>query len=155
MSTGPSHLKEIFTHLAAIYDQLPFNRVLGLKLADLSGNGGEFRFDMRSELVGNTTFGILHGGVIASVLDVSGGFAATIAVLQRNPHLSLAEMNQQIARVGTIDLRIDYLRPGKGAHFIASSTIMRTGKRVAVTRMELTNQDARLIAVGTGTYILS
>jgi acyl-coenzyme A thioesterase PaaI-like protein len=31
---------------------------------------------------------------------------------------------------------------------------MRTGKKVAVTRMELHNDEDLLIAVGTGTYIV-
>jgi uncharacterized protein (TIGR00369 family) len=56
--------------------------------------------------------------------------------------------------VGTIDLRIDYLRPGRGRTFTATGRVMRAGKRVAVTRMELHNAEAVLIAVGTGTYMV-
>ena len=54
----------------------------------------------------------------------------------------------------TIDLRVDYLRPGKGAWFDASAEVIRTGKRVVVTRMEMLNDESTLIAVGTGTYIV-
>jgi len=59
-----------------------------------------------------------------------------------------------IARIGTIDMRVDYLRPGRGARFYSSGTVMRTGRKVAVTRMELKNSDDVLIAVGTGAYIV-
>jgi uncharacterized protein (TIGR00369 family) len=58
------------------------------------------------------------------------------------------------ANLGTIDLRVDYLRPGKGAWFDASAEVIRTGKRVVVTRMEMLNDESKLIAVGTGTYIV-
>ena len=61
---------------------------------------------------------------------------------------------RRIARFGTIDLRVDYLRPGKGTGFISSGSVMRTGRKVAVTRMELRNREDLLIAVGTGTYIV-
>jgi uncharacterized protein (TIGR00369 family) len=56
--------------------------------------------------------------------------------------------------LGTIDLRVDYLRPGLGESFDASGTVIRTGKRVVVTRMEMHDDRDRLIAVGTGTYII-
>ena len=57
-------------------------------------------------------------------------------------------------RISTIDMRVDYMRPGKGDHFFSTGTVMRTGRKVAVTRMELRNQDDLLIAVGTGAYIV-
>jgi acyl-coenzyme A thioesterase PaaI-like protein len=59
----------------------------------------------------------------------------------------------KIRKAGTIDLRVDYLRPGRGAYFRATSSLMRAGTRVAVTRMELRNDKDLLITVGTGTYI--
>jgi len=51
-------------------------------------------------------------------------------------------------------MRVDYLRPGKGNRFKSTGTVMRTGNRVAVTRMELSNEKNVLIAVGTGAYIV-
>ncbi len=64
------------------------------------------------------------------------------------------DIEKRITRTGTIDLRIDYMRPGRGKFFRANSTIMRAGNKVAVTRMELHNDEDVLIAVGTGTYIV-
>ena len=57
-------------------------------------------------------------------------------------------------RFGTVDLRVDYLRPGVGERFTASGTVMRSGRRIAVTRMEFHNDEGTLVAVGTGTYIV-
>jgi len=57
--------------------------------------------------------------------------------------------------LGTIDLRVDYLRQGVGERFTASAKVMRLGRRVASTRMELVNQEAKLIATGSATYIVS
>ncbi|HAV87176.1 MAG TPA: thioesterase family protein, partial [Pseudomonas sp.] len=57
------------------------------------------------------------------------------------------------ARLGTIDLRIDYLRPGRGQRFSATATLLRSGNKVAVVRSELHNEAGVLIAVGTGTYL--
>ena len=58
------------------------------------------------------------------------------------------------SRTGTIDLRVDYLRPGRGEWFAARGRIMRAGRKVAVARMEMNNNAEKLIAVGTGTYMI-
>ena len=137
-----------------IYDSLPFNRLLGLKVAFLEFDSAGFTFPMQEELVGNTVHGILHGGVISTVLDTTGGMMATASAIERIQNPINEEIVQRIARVGTIDLRVDYLRPGKGLQFQSTGSVMRTGRKVAVCRMELKNQDDLLIAVGTGTYIV-
>jgi len=109
---------------------------------------------MKNELIGNSVHGILHGGVISAVLDATGGMTATASAMERMQGLSNDEIVNRIARIGTIDMRMDYLRPGKGTQFHSAGTVMRTGRKVAVTRMELKNQENVLIAVGTGTYIV-
>ncbi len=137
-----------------VYENLPFNRLLGLKVAFLESDRAGFRFDMKDELIGNTVHGILHGGVISAVLDTTGGMTATASAIEKSQDLSKDDIIRRVARIGTIDLRVDYLRPGKGIQFQSTGSVMRTGRKVAVTRMELKNQDDLLIAVGTGTYIV-
>jgi len=61
---------------------------------------------------------------------------------------------ERLSRCGTIDLRVDYLRPGQGKEFIANASIIRSGNKVAVARMELHNEDGTHIAFGTGTYLV-
>ena len=137
-----------------IHENLPFNRFLGLKVDHLRTDGAGFSFSMKNELIGNFVLGILHGGVISAVLDATGGMVATASAVKRMQGLSSDEITHQITRMGTIDMRIDYLRPGRGKRFLSTGTIMRMGKKLAVTRMELRNQGNVLIAVGTGAYII-
>ena len=107
---------------------------------------------MRDELIGNYLRGSLHGGVISSSLDVVGGLIAFVALLDQNSLLSFDEGSEQFSKLGTVDLRVDYLRPGIGDLFVATGSKLRAGRRIAVTRMELHNDSDVLIAVGTGTY---
>lgn len=154
MTASPSDLEAVLTIVRDAYERLPFNKLLGLQVDHLEAQRAGFRFDKRDELVGNFVQGILHGGVISAVLDTTGGMMATVSALVRmlESGSSQEEMAASSSRYGTIDMRVDYLRPGRGEHFLSTATIMRTGKRVAVTRMELTNEDGILIAVGTGAY---
>ena len=135
-------------------ERLPFNRLLGLSVTSLNSDGGTMSFSMREDLIGNVFHRTLHGGVISSVLDAVGGLTASASLMVRAAGLSEEKVKAMFAQVGTIDLRVDYLRPGRGERFTASGRIMRSGRKVAVVRMEMHNEDAMLVAVGTGTYMV-
>jgi uncharacterized protein (TIGR00369 family) len=130
---------------------IPFNRVLGLKIDSLDPKTPRLRFDMRPELVGNPVRQILHGGVISATLDVVGGLAIALASLAKKAEETPA---RQFPNIGTIDLRIDYLRPGRGKFFVASGHVVRLGGRVAVAHMELVNDTGDQIATGSAAYIV-
>jgi len=57
--------------------------------------------------------------------------------------------------LGTIDLRIDYLRPAVGPRFTARAEVLRLGSRVAPVRMEFLDSESRLLSVGAAAYIVS
>ena len=84
---------------------------------------------MRPELVGNPVRQILHGGVISATLDVVGGLAIALASIAAKAEETPA---RHFPNIGTIDLRIDYLRPGRGKFFVATGRVARLGGRVAV-----------------------
>jgi len=154
MPEPPQKMDALLKVVHEVYENLPFNRLLGLRVANLKLDEAGFVFSMRNELIGNDVHGILHGGVISAVLDTTGGLTATASAIKRKQGLSRDEITDWIARIGTIDMRVDYLRPGRGSRFQSSGTVMRTGNKVAVTRMELWNEEKILIAVGTGAYIV-
>lgn len=136
-----------------MFERIPFNQALGIELDEISTSRVVMHLSMKPELVGNFVHGILHGGVIASLLDVAGGATAMLGVFERHRHLTEHERATRLARLGTIDLRIDYLRPGRGKRFSASAVPLRAGNKVAVVRSELHNEEGVLVAVGTGTYL--
>ncbi len=143
---------ELKVKLKNKFSELPFHRFMGLNVDCFDIENGRIRFDMRDELIGNRFFKILHGGVIATVLDTEGGFLLLLNGAWDSDDSSSDD--QRVSRGGTIDLRVDYLRPGKGKHFVASGAILRRGNKVAVVRTELRNDEDELIAVGTGTYLV-
>jgi uncharacterized protein (TIGR00369 family) len=121
----------------------------------LDTRGISFRFDMKPELVGHELYERLHGGVIASTLDALGGCALMHAIGEKHCDESTEQVMHRYARLGTIDLRIDYLRPGLGKHFIATAEVTRLGGRIGSTQMRLVNDAGKLIATGSGAYIIS
>lgn len=148
-------MDEMLRLLGNIYEnQMPFDRLLGIKIDRLTENEVRVRIDMRDELVGNFIRRILHGGVISSVLDLTGGLIASVELLKIMKDQDPQKIAERLARIGTIDLRVDYLRAGKGEFFLAAGTVLRQGNKVSVIRTELCNDKNLLIAAGTGTYLV-
>ena len=129
-----------------------FNDVLDFSLDSPTLEEGIVTFELRDKLIGNPIFRTLHGGVISSILDLTGGHTVHLQVFKEIRDKPFDKQIERISKIGTIDLRIDYLRPGRGKNFTAKGYILRMGKKVAVTRTELRNEESVLIAVGTGTY---
>ena len=144
--------KLIYDNIRNIYTVMPFNKHLGITVLDLTENSAKISINMADELIGNMAQGILHGGVTSSILDVVGGIAVTSAILNKLDSDDVNDMFKRIATLGTINMQVDFLKPGWGEVFIATSELVRLGNRVAVTRMEVRNQDDVLIAMATASY---
>ncbi|MBP6898336.1 MAG: thioesterase family protein [Pseudacidovorax sp.] len=143
------------TELTELMEQrISFNQLLGLKVQRLLPSL-ELRFDMRPELVGHFHYGRLHGGVISAVLDALGGGALLVGLAEKFAHESTDQVMHRFLKMGTIDLRVDFLRPGLGKHFIASAEITRLGGRVGSTQMRLHSDSGELIATAAAAYVVS
>ena len=110
---------------------------------------------MRKDLVGNFVQGRLHGGMIAASLDVAGALAVSVAVAEKHAHETAEQIGHRFNRLGTIDLRIDYLRPGMGQQFTATGKVIRLGGRIASVQMTLENETGEVIATGAAAYVVT
>ncbi len=147
---------EFVDRLRLIFEEkIPFNRVIGLRIDTLEAEGVTAHIDMRPELIGHYTHQRMHGGVISATLDAMGGLAVMAAIGGRHMEEPPEARLMRFAKLGTIDLRIDYLRPATGPRFHARAEVLRLGSRVASTRMEFFDAEQRLLSTGAGAYIVS
>lgn len=136
--------------------QICFNRVLGLEIVELLPTGAvTARLAMRDELIGHFSYQRLHGGVVSACLDALGGLAAMAALGGKFFHETPVQRLQRFMKLGTIDLRVDYLRQAIGASFTLRAQVLRLGSRVANTRMEFLGADGQLLSTGAAAYIVS
>jgi uncharacterized protein (TIGR00369 family) len=150
-----SDAEGLLRRIREIFSRIPFNQVLGLEIRTLNYEQPQVAFRMGDELIGNYVRGTLHGGVISTVIDVTGGLTAFLSLQRNASQDSVDEKLRQFELLGTIDLRVDFLRPGRGTEFVATGHNLRTGRRIAVSRVEVANETGELIAVGTGAYVIS
>ena len=142
-------LKDIFE------EKIVFNQLLGLKVVSLRPERVEARIDMKPDLVGHYAYNRIHGGVISAGLDAMGGLAVMAAIGARHMDESPEQRLHRFGKLGTIDLRVDYLRPGIGSHFTLRAEVLRLGSRVASTRMEFFGPDGVLMSAAAAAYIVS
>ncbi len=135
--------------------KIRFNAVLGLRVEKIDQLPVSIVFDMKPELIGHHLHGRMHGGVISSVLDVVGGLAVMVGISAHYQTESAEEIMQRFAHLATIDLRVDYLRPGIGDRFFAQANVLRLGRQIAVCRMELLSDTGALVATGNANYIVN
>ncbi|MDO9403642.1 MAG: thioesterase family protein [Polaromonas sp.] len=147
---------EFVRGLTEIFEEkIVFNHLLGLKITSLRAERVKARLVMRPDLVGHYAYNRLHGGVVSATLDSMAGLAVMVAIGARHMDESPLQRLHRFSKLGTIDLRVDYLRPAIGEYFELQAEVLRLGSRVASTRMEFFGADGKLLSTGAGAYIVS
>jgi len=155
-SRSATEQTKVESEIRALFEEkITFNQFLGFKVEKLNDSGVVITFPMQAQLIGHFLHGRLHGGVISSALDATGGLAVLWAIAQFQRSESATQIMQRFAHLGTVDLRVDYLRQGIGDNFIATAEVIKLGRRIASTRMQLHNTDGVLISSASATYIVS
>ena len=147
---------EFIEGLTRIFEvSIVFNQMLGLKITSITPGKVKARIAMRPELVGHYAYNRIHGGVISAGLDAMGGLAVMAAIGARHMDEAPSQRLHRFAKLGTIDLRVDYLRPGIGEYFTITANALRVGSRVGSSRMEFCGPDGTLMSTGAAAYIVS
>jgi uncharacterized protein (TIGR00369 family) len=147
---------EFIAGLKTIFEEMiVFNQFLGLKVTSVTPERVSARIAMRPELVGHYGYNRAHGGVISAGLDNIGALAVMAAMGARHMDEPPAQRLARFSKLGTIDLRVDYLRQGISEYFDLHAQVMRLGSRVASTRMEFLDSEGKLLSTGAGAYIVS
>jgi uncharacterized protein (TIGR00369 family) len=145
----------IETGMIQFFENIPFHQHLGFKIDSFTADSARIGLLLKPEIIGNVLHHRLHGGVIATVLDAAGGFAISMGMAEKHCDETAEQLSARFSRIGTIDLRVDYLRQGQGKRFVAAARVLRLGGRIASTQMTLENDAGELIATGAAAYVVS
>jgi uncharacterized protein (TIGR00369 family) len=115
----------------------PYHRFLGLQLVRYEDGLVEIVMPFREEFLREDGSDWLHGGIIASLIDIAGDYAI---------------YSRTAGDVPTVDLRVDYLRPAKRGRLTAIGRIVKVGRRVGVADVEVKDEQGQVVAVGRGVY---
>lgn len=122
---------------ANVLHNLPFAKLMGMRLIELDLDRAVLKIDMRDDL--RHPGGILHGGVTATLIDTAMAFAVRTRVPRNEP-------------TATIDLTVHYLRPHIDGTFTCTAKVVRAGKRIFTVSADVHNEKGDLIATAISTY---
>ena len=147
---------EFIEGLRLIFEEkICFNRVLGLRIDRVSPTEVSCHMTMHPDLIGHYGHQRLHGGVIASCMDGVAGLAVMAALGAKHLDEPIAKRLHRFDRLGTIDMRVDYLRQAIGERFEVRAQVLRLGSRVANLQMSFWGPGEELIATGAAAFIVS
>jgi uncharacterized protein (TIGR00369 family) len=150
-TTGVIRIDVVLQQLCRAFNTSPFFHHLNMKMI-LEDQDIKCIVDMDNSLIGNVAFQILHGGVAATLLDSIGGIVAMGELYKRADKDHIAETVKKVTRLATVDMRVDYIAPGRGKQFIGSAEVLRMGRKGCTTRMDMHNEEGKLIATGIASY---
>jgi uncharacterized protein (TIGR00369 family) len=121
-------------------DISPFQRWLGLKVEATDNGKLTLGIDWREEFVSNPHSKSMHGGILATLIDLGGLYAV---------------LTTKSVATATVDLRVDYHRPASGGRLRSTSRIIKLGSKISTAETEIIGGDGKLVASGRGVYLMA
>jgi len=117
----------------------PYFELQQMVLTDL--DWGASRLEIKLENRHLQPFGVVHGGVFASLIDAAGFWAV---------------FSQADADVGmtTVELKINYLAPAVSGRLVGLGRCIKLGRSLGLGEARIENENGRLLAHGTTTVMV-
>ncbi len=115
-----------------LYERIPYYSTLGFELQEISNGEAIFEIQIRKELTQN---GMIHGGVLASLVDSTCACAAFSLILPNG-------------YATTIDLQVEFLKNVSNGRLKAKAKCVKSGKNIFFCKAEIWNENGDLICTG-------
>ena len=135
--------REFQEQILAAARKVPFFNLVGLEVIEVAPGRSTTQMSWREDLAGPG--GLIHGGMIASLIDTGTAYALLLTDELRDSLLAGRGLV-------TVDLRVKYLRPVAGGRITCVSTATRVGRKIIHTDAVVTNDDDREVARGDALY---
>jgi uncharacterized protein (TIGR00369 family) len=116
----------------------PYHQWLGLNVIAVGDGTIELTATSREEWVANPDRGFIHGGILATLVDLTADWAL---------------VSKTGRGVPTIDIRVDYHRGALPGVLTARGEVVHFGRQFSVAEAKVFDKEGRLLASGRGTYL--
>lgn len=105
-----------------LISHIPHAQAIGLTVVDARADEAWLKVPYSENLIGNPETGVVHGGVITTLLDNAAGTAVILAL-------------EEPRSIATLDLRIDYMKPATpGRDIVGYCRCYKVTRNVAFAR---------------------
>jgi uncharacterized protein (TIGR00369 family) len=119
---------------------MSFEATLNLQVIETHPDGVTVEFALLPEYLNGQ--GNLHGGVIASIADEAAWQAIE------------SHFGSGVRKSTTTELKVNYLRPIVGSKVFSRAYLVRAGKTLCVSRVDIFDEQQKISAIGIVTYML-
>jgi len=134
MTPNPDYIKAVqeSVHTA------PYPELIGMKIAALDFDSCRIELELGKRHM--QPFGIVHGGVLATLIDTATFWAAFLRL-------------PEDAGLVNVDLKLNYLKAVAGGHLRAEGRCLRGGRQISYAEASVFDQAGDLVAHGTSTLM--
>ncbi|MBU0988191.1 MAG: PaaI family thioesterase [Proteobacteria bacterium] len=133
---NPEYVKRI----KEVVNSSPYFSLLAMKILDIGMGFSVVEIDLDQKHL--QPFGLVHGGVFASIIDAAAFWAF------------FYEIEDQNAGATSVDLKLNYLAPATSGRLIARGHQIKHGKTLGYAEARVTDANSKLLAHGTSTLMI-
>lgn len=125
--------------IKTIINPCPYFELQTMSLLEIEYGYSKMEIDLKRDHL--QPFGIVHGGVFASIIDAAGFWAV---FSEADPNVGMT----------TVELKINYLAPAVDGKLVATGNCIRMGKTLGLGEAKVENESGKLLAHGTTTLMV-
>jgi uncharacterized protein (TIGR00369 family) len=135
--SGQAPADSAFAALVVELERCPYHAFLRPEPVSAEAGLVSVRLPYRPEFRLAWDSDVVHGGILAALIDITGH----AAIASRVGHVS-----------PTVDLRVDFLKPARGEALVAIGRVLRAGRSLARVDVEVRDPAGSVVALGRGTF---
>ena len=124
--------------LKSVVKNSPYPKHMAMELVHIELDGADISLQLGK--VHLQPFGIVHGGVLATIIDTSTFWAAFLRLPEESGLVN-------------VDLKLNYLQPVISGRLMARGTCIRSGRSICYSEAKVFDENENLIAHGTSTLM--
>ena len=131
---------EYIRRIIEIVNTCPYFKLLSMKLMDVGVGYASLEIDLANKHL--QPFGLVHGGVFASIIDAAAFWSVYFGV------------EDPAAGLTTVDLKLNYLAPAASGKLLARGRQIRVGRTLGYAEAQVIDPSDTVLAHGTSTVII-
>ena len=133
---NPEHVER----LVSVINSSPYFALISMKIREIGIGYSLFEVDLGERHL--QPFGLVHGGVFASIIDSAASWAIFYGIEDENGGLT------------SVDLKLNYLAPAVSGKLMARGRQITLGKTLGYAEAQVTDERGKIIAHGTSTVMI-
>jgi uncharacterized protein (TIGR00369 family) len=130
--------------ILAFAKQFPFFELVGLEVVDVGPGWSKTRLAYRDDLT--QPAGIMHGGVITTLIDT--GIAHALMIAERP-----TDLRPEDGALVSVDVRVKFLRPVSKGRVHCDARVVRRGRHILHAEAVATDDEGKEVARGDAIYM--